>query len=103
MNYPTAERLARAHGTPVTRASWNDSEEKPTAWLTFEMGAFYLYTATARSIITASSLSEADFRAKDWYSPSDCPLQVSAQPDIGGQSQATEPTFDILSPPCRVG
>jgi hypothetical protein len=103
MNYPTAEKLAREKGTPVARTSWRDSEGKPTQWLTYEKGAFYLYTTSARTIVRADTLDEADFRANDWQTPSGCSETVPTQADLGGESQADEPTFDILNPPCSIG
>ena len=102
MNFNTASNHAKSDSHPIARSTWSASGA-PTQWLTFESGAFYLYTATTRDIVKAGDLDEADFRATDWHFPEGCDVTVIPKPDIGGESQANEPTFDVSAPPCVVG
>lgn len=101
MNFPTAEYHAKTGRHPVARLIWTVDGE-PTQWLTFEKGAFYIYTGTTRAIVNTGDITEADLRASDWHFPEGCVVEVIEKPDIPGDSQATEPTFDVKSPPCVI-
>jgi len=99
MNYDTVETHGKNNGTPFARSVWDDAEGKPTKWLIFERGALFLYSETERRMLRYDDLTEADYRALDWRFPDAYEGGAIPRPNIGGESQATTPTFDIESPP----